>query len=286
LKIGAGKEYFMKHIRLMIAAAVCGVALLLNANANAQDVKQGVVTVVRIHGTATYTADGTTWQPLMLGAILQPGAIIKTSPDSTVDIVLSEKAAAIGGLGQGGGPGVNNAASYAGGLPPSSSGFTAVAQQNVIRIMADTELAVDKLTFSNTGAETTTDTELDLKAGKIFGNVKKISAMSKYEVKTPTGVAGIRGTTFALGADGSVYCSDGSVVVSAMVNNTLVTVVVPAGSVFDPSTGSVTPVTIGSLTPTQAALGVFGTTAQSYNTQATGEVAQNNNATVYISPNN
>jgi hypothetical protein len=274
----------MKNIRLMIA--VCGVALLFIANANAQDIKQGVVTIVRIHGTATYTADGTTWQPLTLGATLQPGATIKTSPDSTVDIVLGEKAAAIGGLAQGGGPGANNAAAYASGLPPTSTGFTAAAQQNVIRILADTELAVDKLTYSNTGAETTTDTELDLKAGKIFGNVKKISAMSKYEIKTPTGVAGIRGTSFALGADGSVYCSVGSVVVSFMGPNGIVTQEVSAGQVFDPATGQVTPVILGSLTPAQAALGAFATTAQSTTTEATGQVAQNSTTTVYISPNN
>lgn len=222
----------MKHIRLMIAAAVCGVALLFIANANAQDVKQGVVTVVRIHGTATYTADGTTWEPLMAGAILHSGAVIKTDPDSTVDIVLGQKAAAVS---QGGGTGMNNAAAYASGQPPTSTGFTAAAQQNVIRILGGAELAIDKLTFSDTGAETVSDTELDLRAGKIFGNVKKISAMSKYEIKTPTGVAGVRGTSFTMGADGTVIVYSGSVVLSFPgPGGVITTQVVNAGETYTP----------------------------------------------------
>ena len=273
----------------MIVAAVCGVALLFIAKANAQDVKQGVVTIVRMHGDATFTTDGgSTWQPLMLGAVLHSGAVIKTAPDATVDIVLGEKVAQVA---QGGGAGMNNAGAYAAGLPPASSGFKAAVQQNVIRMMGGTELAVDKLTYSNSGAETVGDTELDLRSGKIFGNVKKISAMSKYEIKTPTGVAGIRGTDFALGADGSVICTDGSVVVSAMVSiggvQTLVTVTVNAGEIFDPSTYSpsapVQDVGVDNAT-VAAALAVSEGLATSYNTEANGQAAQNSTTTVYVSP--
>ncbi|HEY1719533.1 MAG TPA: hypothetical protein VGH42_14730, partial [Verrucomicrobiae bacterium] len=141
----------MKHIRLMIVAAVCGVALLFIAKANAQDVKQGVVTIVRIHGDATFTTDGgATWQPLMLGAVLQSGAAIKTAPDATVDIVLGEMPVAVS---HNQGVGMNNAGAYAAGLPPTSAQSIAAVQQNVIRMMGGTELAIDKLTFSNTGAE-------------------------------------------------------------------------------------------------------------------------------------
>jgi hypothetical protein len=39
---------------------------------------------------------------------------------------------------------------------------------------------------------------LDLRAGKIFLTVKKISAMSQFEVKIPNGVAGIRGSSGTL----------------------------------------------------------------------------------------
>lgn len=220
----------------MIAAAVCGAALTFIVGANAQDVKQGVATVVRIHGTGSVTLDGgATWQALKLGETLQQGAVIKTDGDSTVDLVLSETAANIGSH-QGGGAGLNNAGAYASGIPPTSPGFKAAAQQNVIRIFGGAQLAIDKLTYSDTGAETVSDTELDLQSGKIFGTVKKLSAMSKYEIKTPTGVAGIRGTEYSMGSDGSIICYSGSVVVAGA-NGTAV--VVPAGSSFNPTTGAI-----------------------------------------------
>ena len=272
----------MKHIRLMIMAAVCGVALMCIAKANAQDEKQGVVTIVRIHGDATFTTDsGATWQPLHIGAILQSGAVIKTAPDATVDIVLGQAAAA-GGIGKGG-VGMNNATAYAAGRDPTSGGFTAAAQQNVIRMMGGTELAIDKLTYSNTGAETVGDTELDLRSGKIFGNIKKISAMSKYEIKTPTGVAGIRGTSFAMGSDGSVVCYSGSVVVSFMVNGTLTTQTVNAGDTFNPATGLVTPVDLNGQTLAEWSAANTPSGMTEANTETL--TIQNNPTTVYISPN-
>jgi hypothetical protein len=63
-------------------------------------------------------------------------------------------------------------------------------EQNTLRLWADTLLSVDKLTVTETGADVATDTQLDLKAGHIYGVVKKMSAGSKYEVKIPNGVAG------------------------------------------------------------------------------------------------
>jgi len=75
------------------------------------------------------------------------------------------------------------------------AGKTAV-RHDVIRVTSDTVLAIDKLSSVNTGADKVTETELDLRSGKIFGAVKKQSAASRFEVKIPNGVAGIRGTIF------------------------------------------------------------------------------------------
>ena len=66
----------------------------------------------------------------------------------------------------------------------------------------NTLLGIDKLTVTQTGADVVTETQLDLKAGHIFGMVKKMSAASKYEVKIPNGVAGIRGTVYDISAEG------------------------------------------------------------------------------------
>ena len=57
--------------------------------------------------------------------------------------------------------------------------------------MENSALGIDKLTSMDTGSDSVTETQLDLKAGHIMGSVKKLSAASKYEVKIPNGVAGI-----------------------------------------------------------------------------------------------
>ncbi|MFN7141636.1 MAG: FecR domain-containing protein, partial [Limisphaerales bacterium] len=67
---------------------------------------------------------------------------------------------------------------------------------SVIRITPDTTFGLTKALVTETGADTVTDTELYLKSGRILGNVKKLAAASKYQIKTPNGVTGIRGTEF------------------------------------------------------------------------------------------
>ena len=67
------------------------------------------------------------------------------------------------------------------------------------------------------------------KLAKRYGNVKKISGNSRYEIETPHGVAGIRGTDFpdhdqAGSPDGALFGDlhqrqRGKVIVSAVVNN-------------------------------------------------------------------
>ena len=51
-------------------------------------------------------------------------------------------------------------------------------------------LVIDKLTTVSSGADTVSDTELDLKKGGIYASVKKLSPAAQYLVKTPTGIAG------------------------------------------------------------------------------------------------
>jgi FecR-like protein len=230
----------MKRIQFFVSMVICVVVLALTATASAQSVQQGVVTVVRIQGVARYSSSDNVWHSLTPGTTLGAGDVIQSGADSTVDLILSDKAVRVGfqpGVGSPIGSVINIA-----GLPKYNTGHQqATPEQNVIRLQADTVLAVDKFTFSQTGADTVSDTELDLRAGKIFGNVKKISAASQYLVKMPTGVAGIRGTIFALGADGSVTVLQGSVVISSIgINGRVFTTVLAAGDEFDPQTDQVT----------------------------------------------
>jgi hypothetical protein len=105
---------------------------------------------------------------------------------------------------------------------------------------SDTVLAIDKLLISNTGVDAVSDTELDLRQGTIFGNVKKLSAASQYLIKTPNGIAGIRGTTFIISANGDITVISGSMVASHVgPNGQVSTVVLGPGDQYDPSTGQV-----------------------------------------------
>ncbi len=74
----------------------------------------------------------------------------------------------------------------------------------VLRVTEDTTLTFDALTFQNVEAETVIRTELDLRNGRILGRVKKLASASKYSIKTPVGVAAIRGTDFDISANGKL----------------------------------------------------------------------------------
>ncbi len=203
---------------------------------------QGHVTVLRILGNnAQYSLGDGVWHALVVGQTLGAGDVIRTGADSLVDIILSDKISPANCSS----PGSRWRASCWTAVLRLAP-FKATAQQDVIRLAADTVLAIDKLLTSNTGVDVVNDTELNLQQGHIFGNVKKISAASVFLVKTPTGIAGVRGTAFSIGANGTLTVYQGSVVVSAVVtlpNGTTTTVaeVVTAGEQFNPANVVVSP---------------------------------------------
>jgi len=229
----------MKFVQAFVSALVGVFVLTLAASAQAQsDTKQGYATVVRIEGHAQYSAGDNVWHPLTIGQTLGPGNVIQTAVDSKVDLVLGEKIAdhIV--------PVPDKVA-----LPFDADirdmvSYQAVAEQNVIRMESDTVLAIDKLLISNTGVDAVSDTELDLRQGTIFGNVKKLSAASQYLIKTPNGIAGVRGTTFIISANGDITIISGSMVASHVgPNGQVTTVVLGPGDQYNPSTGQVTHLT-------------------------------------------
>jgi hypothetical protein len=229
----------MKNMKYFVSTVV-GVAVLAFATiASAQSVKQGIATVVRIQGTARYSSGDNVWHTLTTGTTLGANDVVQTAANSTVDLVLGDEAVRFNS-GAGAASLIGGTVNIAG-LPvtPISAGGMAAPQQNIVRLLPDTELAIDTFTYSQTGADSVTDTELNLKAGKIFANVKKISAASKFIVKMPTGVAGIRGTSVYFSADGTCTVVDGSAVISEVINGQTVTVTLTEGQSFDPTTGQV-----------------------------------------------
>lgn len=228
----------MKLTRSFVNGLVaCSVALAMISTLAAQSVMQGTAKVAKIVGAARYhTGDGQ-WRPLHVGAVLKPGSVVQTSKDreSYVDLI----------LGEGGGSGVLRPVSSmsAAGAGGGAGGYKPSASQNIVRVLDNTQLGIDKLTATQTGSDVVTDTQLDLKAGRIMGNVKKMSAASRYEVKLPNGVAGIRGTGFWLSSDGVVAVREGTVVDAYVDSNgNPLTQVVTNNQEFDPRTGQVTPI--------------------------------------------
>ncbi|MDB6024290.1 MAG: FecR protein [Verrucomicrobiales bacterium] len=168
--------------------------------------KDGKAVVRAVRGTsAKYSSGGGVWVPLKVGTTLQPGSAIQTGAETTVDLFLGQN-----------GP--------------------------VVRVTPDTTLGFDKLAFSDTGADRVIDTQLNLKSGRILGNVKKLASASRYEIKTPIGVAGIRGTDFDVtvtplpgGKYNFVVTSiSGTIVGAVVMQGTPYTAVINTGETWNP----------------------------------------------------
>lgn len=213
------------------------IALAMVSTLSAQTAQDGFAKVVSLKGAARTMPDG---KAIKVGAILKPGTIIQTAADSYVDLVLNNARAT-----QGLGSALTDEASTTSTSTSASgdSSYKPKVVQDAIRIFENSVMSLDKLSVTRTGAEPVSETQLDLKAGRIFGTVKKISAASIYEVKVPNGVAGIRGTIFLIGADGTLSVLTGAVVISFVNNGAVVTKEVPAGYQFIPTTGEVVPIT-------------------------------------------
>lgn len=200
------------RLKRLLGMAVA-VGALVGITAQAAPIQNKAV-VRAVRGTANYSTDrGANWKKLNVGATLMSGSVVRTAPGSLVDLFLGEN-----------GP--------------------------VVRITEDTTMGIDQLTMEDLGQETIIETQLDLRNGRILGNVKKLAAASRYEVKTPQGVAGIRGTRYDISADGTVTVIEGQVQVVYIVNNQPVSVTVNAGETARPPLGPDQPARVTS-TPVQ-----------------------------------
>jgi hypothetical protein len=158
-----------------LVPAVAGMmALALTYSLQAQS-QPGKAEVRAVKGSATYMVSGGPAQPLKAKTILPTGTTVKTGPGSTVDLVL--------------GP------------------------AGTVRVVENTTLTIDKLNVTDTGAETVTETQLNLPEGTVYFNVHKLSAASKYEIKFPNGMAGIRGSSGRVSSTGYAVLMDGTMVI-------------------------------------------------------------------------
>jgi len=207
----------MKYVgSLFSKLAAYGVSLTVTSlviSTQAQP-QQGSARVQAIRGTAQYMEAGGSWAKLSVGKTLYGGATIKTAVNSQVDLFLKQN-----------GP--------------------------VVRVTADTTLALDKLLFEEpAGQDAVIETQLNLSNGRILGNVKKLAATSKYDVKIPTGTVGIRGTEYDISANGKVSIDQGSAVMNQ--NGVPGQTMINQGQTFNPSTTPGQPATVANMPPGEA----------------------------------
>ena len=231
----------MKETRSLINSLLaCGITFAMVSTLAAQTVDQGTAKVVRLEGKARYKTASNDWQPLKVGDNVRPGTIIQTAAKAHVDFAL--------GAGSGSMPILASNMGPAASAPSTGSSYQPSSEQNIVRMWENTLLSIDKLTITQTGADEVSETQLDLKAGHIFGMVKKMSAASKYEIKIPNGVAGIRGTSYDISAEGVIKVLSGSVVLAySGPNGTVLTQVIMGGQMFDARTGVLTQMSGGDM---------------------------------------
>lgn len=227
----------MKHTRSLFSGLVASAVALAMVSTLAAQTVEGVAKVVRVKGPARYSTGGNVWQPLHSGMVLRPGTTVQTGTEegSYVDLVLGGANAP-----------VPQPVVYRPYIPDSMAtmAYQPSAEQNVVRVWQNSALGIDKLTSMRTGADVVSETQLDLKMGRITGNVKKMTAASKYEVKLPNGVAGVRGTLYDISAEGVVKVFVGSMVLAWVdpKSGNVTTQVIMGGQQYDARTGQITPV--------------------------------------------
>jgi hypothetical protein len=219
----------------VIATAVASMALATSAQAN--DIPQAVKVVI-VRGDARYTDSGGT-HAIMAGMILDPGVTIQTGERSSVDVILIDRELFAQKRMRSARPVTPNALID----PPVKPHHAEELTVNTVHLFENTDITVSKLSVDRIGSNETADTELDLKIGTIFGNTKKLSSASKYNVKIPAGVAGIRGTEFLISANGTITVLKGAVIIAAVNSATgqVETKIVTSNEQFNLATFQVTP---------------------------------------------
>jgi len=192
-----------KHRRFSMVVACVAAVFGAWVITSVQAAEAGKAVVRTVQGKAQYLESGGQWLELKVGQVLKAGSTVRTAADSHADLFMDQN-----------GP--------------------------MVRLVENTTLGLDKLSYTATGVDTIIETQLDLKSGRIIGIVRKMADQSKYEIKTPNGVAGIRGTEYDITATSVLRVVTGSMVmVYVKSDGSVITQVVNSNEMFVPSDGTV-----------------------------------------------
>jgi hypothetical protein len=203
--------------RAMTWGAVMAMVACATA-ALAAETQQGFAKVRYVSGQVTLLKAGGQSQAVEQNMFLRAGDTVKTGPNSHVDLWLAN----------------NN---------------------GDVHIEPNSTLVLDKLSYTYTGFEMIHDTQFNLQAGAVAGKVNRMATGSKYEVKTPRGVAGIRGTQYRIVATGDTTVTEGTVVQSmVMADGSIKTFTIPSGHSLVGATGEVRAATYDEIKVTNDAI--------------------------------
>lgn len=171
--------YVMKQSPGFLFKAVASLALfsLTVVSTVAQTPVERIARVNAIAGVASYSTKGGAFVPLAVGTKLHQGDSVKTGGGSHVDIDLG------GNVG-------------------------------IVQVAPQSTFVLDKITTTDAGPERLTQTELRVDGGAIYAKINKLAKGSRYEIASPKGIAGIRGTAVYMTADGRITVLDGMAAVA------------------------------------------------------------------------
>ena len=154
------------------AMTLVSLVALFTFPAVAQTAKKREAQVTALAGDARYSSGGGSFVPVSIGTKLHEGDVIKTGGGSHVDVDLGDNV-------------------------------------GLLQVAPHSTFAVRTLTSTQTDADKVTETDFDLKEGAVFFKVNKLAKASRFEITTPKGIAGIRGTSGLVTADGQVTVGEG-----------------------------------------------------------------------------
>ena len=140
--------------------------------ARAAQTEERIARVNALSGEASFSAKGGSFVALAIGTKLHQGDKVKTGAGSHVDIDLG------GGVG-------------------------------IVQVAPQSLFVLDKITTTDAGEEKLTETQLRIDEGAIYAKINRLAKGSRYEIATPKGIAGIRGTAVYATADGQITVLEG-----------------------------------------------------------------------------
>lgn len=167
----------------------CALALVVSMSADAAAMKSSKCKAIGVRGDVQYRIADGPWMAVHEGDELGSQTTIKTTgPDSHVNLWIKQN-------------------------------------DSSVRVMPNTTMKIENMSFVG-GGDGDSDTMLNLQSGTVVGSVTKLSRNSHYEIRTPNGVAGIRGTDYAITVEAlqdgtyrvTFTCVKGEVIAAALVN--------------------------------------------------------------------